>query len=276
MTRLSFVRHLSGALFASLAALPVWGQSTLDPFADPVQAEVLPGWQLPDGRRVVGLQLTLEPGWKTYWRAPGDAGIPPAFDWSKARNLRSVSIAWPTPEVHVQNGMRSIGYSDVFTIPMTLEPKSGAKPVRLRGRMDLGVCADVCMPHSLTFDATLDHSETKPTPKIAAALADVPYSAREAGVKSAVCRVAPTSDGMQIQAEIQMPHTGGREVAIIEPGMASVWVSETKAQRKGNTLTAVSEMIHENGGAFGIDRSAVRITILGSDYAVDVRGCTGG
>ena len=63
---------------------------------------------------------------------------------------------------------------------------------------------------------------------------------------------------------------------MIEPGVPDVWVSEAATTRSGNTVVAVSEMMHTEGGAFAIDRSNVRITILGGSYAVDVRGCTAG
>src|SRR5438552_1656004 len=46
----------------------------------------------------VGLQFELRPGWKTYWRSPGDAGFPPRGDWSRSSNVADVSVAWPAPE----------------------------------------------------------------------------------------------------------------------------------------------------------------------------------
>lgn len=262
------------ALCGGLALTSVFAGAGAAQDFDPIRAEVLPGWQMKDGRRMAALHLTLEPGWKTYWRAPGDAGIPPSFDWSSARNVQGIDVTWPTPSVHDQNGYRTIGYSDSVTIPVVISPKKTGKAVRLRGRMDIGVCSDVCLPHSIEFDAVLEGDATRPTPRIAAALADTPYSSDEAGVTSSVCSISPTEDGMEITAKVTLPHTGGQEVAVIEPGFGNVWVSETKTQRSGAIVTATSEMIHENGGAFAVDRSAIRITILGQDYAVDVQGCT--
>ncbi|WP_299624932.1 protein-disulfide reductase DsbD domain-containing protein [uncultured Tateyamaria sp.] len=247
-----------------------------DPFDDPVQADVLQGWDLPDGRRLAAVRLTLDPGWKTYWRAPGDAGIPPHFDWSRARNLSAVSISWPTPHVYEDNGMQSIGYKGQVVIPMYLTPDNPAKPVRLRTKMSLGVCADVCMPHQIDIDTMLDAPDLSPTPAIVAALADTPYASDEAGVTSATCRLSPTENGMRIEARVTLPHTGGREVAVIETGTKGLWISEARTTRSGDTVTAISDMVHMEGGAFGIDRSAVRITIFGGDYAVDVQGCTAG
>ncbi|WP_299691417.1 protein-disulfide reductase DsbD domain-containing protein [uncultured Tateyamaria sp.] len=269
MTRLN--RLLSGAALAALTALPM--PASAGDF-DPVTAEVLQGWTLPDGRRVAAVRLTLEPGWKTYWRAPGDAGIPPHFDWSRARNIADVDVSWPTPSVYHQNGMRSLGYTGQVVLPMHITPKRSGAPVRLRTKMSIGVCAEVCVPHTLHIDAMLDSADLSPTPAIVAALSDMPYAADEAGVVSAACRMAPTEHGMSIEAHVTLPHTGGTEVAVIEPGTPGVWVSEARTARQGDTVVAVSEMIHPDGGAFSIDRSNVRITILGGDYAVDIQGCT--
>lgn len=253
-------------------SLPV----SASPLDDVVSLTVLPGWELPDGQRMAALRLTLAPGWKTYWRAPGDAGIPPQFDWQGTRNMQTVRVSWPTPEVFFEYGMRSIGYQSDIVLPLTITPKRSDKPIRLRGELALGVCSDICVPHSLNIEALLAEPDPAPTPEIVAALAAMPYSATEAQVQSATCNVAPIEDGMKIEARVTLPHTGGQEVAVIEPGLSGVWTSEPRTARSGQTLTAISEMMHVDAKPFSVDRSAVRITIIGADYAVDIQGCTGG
>jgi DsbC/DsbD-like thiol-disulfide interchange protein len=250
--------------------------SAEDRFDVPVTGEVLPGWVQADGTRMAALRLTLAPGWKTYWRAPGDAGIPPTFDWSGSRNLSSVAVVWPTPKVFDQNGMRSIGYENELIIPLKLEPSSSGKALRLKADMELGVCADVCIPHALSFDARIDTDLTAPTPAIVAALANQPYSASEAGVRAAECIVSPTSDGLKIEARVTMPSAGNPEYVVIEPGPGDIWVSEAETKRQGNEVIAVSDLVHISGGTIALDRSAIRITVLGSKHAVDIRGCSPG
>lgn len=245
-----------------------------DNFTVPVAGEVIPGWVMKDGSRMAGLRLTLSPGWKTYWRAPGDAGIPPEFDWSASRNLKAISVNWPTPKVFDQNGMRSVGYEDTLVIPLHIEPQRDEKPVTLKATLEMGVCADVCVPHTMQFEANISTDSLTPTPAIAAALAQRPYTSDEAGVTAAQCLISPTKDGLRIEARITMPSAGGSEYVVIEPGQDNVWVSEAKTKRNGRTVTAISEMVHIEGGPIALDRSNVRITVLGSKYAVDVKGCT--
>ena len=156
-----------------------------------VQLDVLDGGKSDSGTYLGAIRLTLADGWKTYWRAPGDAGIPPQFDWSASGNVGEVSITWPAPHVFDQNGLRSIGYADQLVLPIEISPRNPAKPVRLRGEVDLGVCKDVCVPGQLTFDHTLN-ADAGRHPAIAAALAQRPFSAREAGV--ALGHMPPVSD----------------------------------------------------------------------------------
>ncbi len=267
-----FWKPVSAALTASLCFIaPAFAQG-VDQL---VQLEILDGGKTADGTYQGALRLTLKDGWKTYWRAPGDAGIPPQFDWSRSGNVGGVEITWPAPHVFDQNGLQSIGYEDQLVLPVEITPKNPAKPVRLRGEMDLGVCKDVCVPGWLDFDHTLD-AQAGRNPTIAAALAQRPFSAREAGVAGAACHLKPTADGMQIEAHITMPPAGGSEVAVIEPGNPTLWASQADTKRQGNTLIARSEVISASGGPFALDRSEVRITVLGAKHAVDIIGCSAG
>ncbi|WP_170372317.1 protein-disulfide reductase DsbD domain-containing protein [Ruegeria arenilitoris] len=252
-------------------AAPAQGQS-IDSI---VRLDVIDGGQSEDGTYLTAIRLDLEPGWKTYWRAPGDAGIPPEFDWRRSGNVGAVAITWPTPHVFDQNGLKSIGYEKQLVLPVRITPKDASKPVRLRGEVDLGVCKDVCIPASLKFDHELDAGAAR-NPAIAAALAQRPFSAREAGVTGAACRLSPTADGFQVQVQIDMPSAGGAELAVIEPGNPALWASQTETKRQGNRLTATSEVISPDGQPFALDRSAVRITVLGTKHAVDILGCSAG
>lgn len=172
------IRHLASALALCLAtALPGLAQ---DGIGTPVTAEILPGWVKPDGTRVAAIRFALAPGWKTYWRAPGDAGIPPHFDWTGSDNLRGVGITWPAPQVFREGGVLTIGYKDELVLPVTLAPGDAGQPMRLEGTLDIGVCSDICVPQRLQVAALLDHAQRTPSP-IAAALAARAFSGAEGG-----------------------------------------------------------------------------------------------
>ncbi len=243
--------------------------------SDIVQVEVLDGGMTSRGTHMGALRITLQPGWKTYWRAPGDAGIPPSFSWRGARNVGGLSITWPSPEVFLTSGYRTIGYHDQLVLPLEITPATPGKPVRLKGRMQLGVCKDVCVPAELKFDQELDGSAGL-HPAIAAAMASRPWSAKEAGVRKATCSLRPSQYGMTVTARISMPSAGGEEVAVIEPGNPKLYAGETKTRREGGQLVAETEFLPADGSPYAIDRSQLRITVLGKNHAVDIQGCSAG
>lgn len=245
-----------------------------DPFGVPATATLIDGWQQPDGTRVSAVRITLAEGWKTYWRAPGDAGIPPEFSWNGSRNLAGVAVSWPTPKVFEQNGMRSIGYSNAVTLPLSIAAKRADKPVQINLTMEIGVCKDICVPQTITLKGTLDAASGTPVPAIAAALAERPYTASEAGARGVTCTLTPSEDGLNVTAQITVPTTGGKEFVVIEAGRPDVWVSEATSHRSGNVLTARAEIVPNSSGALALDRSAMRFTVMGNSHAVDLQGCT--
>ncbi|OIQ30161.1 MAG: hypothetical protein BM562_10010 [Alphaproteobacteria bacterium MedPE-SWcel] len=237
--------------------------------------EVLDGGSTGDGHYLAALHLRLEDGWKTYWRAPGDAGIPPRFNWRGSRNVADLRLTWPTPDVFLTSGLRTIGYHDELVIPIEITPQTPGQPVRLKGRMELGLCKDVCIPSELSFDHPADLDADR-HPAIAAALAARPYSAAEAKVRAVTCRLNPSPYGMKVTARISMPSAGGPEHAVIEGGTPDLVATETKSWREGGTLVAETELLPAGNGPLVVDRSALRFTVLGTSHAVDIRGCTAG
>jgi len=83
-----------------------------------VQVQLLEGWREPDGSHYAGIEIKLAPGWKTYWRAPGDGGIPTHVSWEGSSNLQGAEIHWPRPGVFRAGGMRSVGYDENVVLPV--------------------------------------------------------------------------------------------------------------------------------------------------------------
>ncbi len=261
---------------ATLVALMTCGGIAAQSLEDVVQADILNGWRAQDGSHIAALRIRLSPGWKTYWRTPGDAGIPPRITWRGSHNMRNAEITWPTPVVFDQNGMRSIGYKEEVILPLRINPDDIDGPIHLNGKLEIGVCSDICVPQTLKVSADLTSDNVKPVPAIAAALASRPFSASEAGVQSATCRMSPTSGGISVTATVRVPSTGGQETVVIEANNPQIWVTEAKSQRNGGTITATADLMHQDGDAFLVDRSELRITVLGRKHAVDIRGCNAG
>lgn len=237
-----------------------------------LSASLLSGWTTEGGNRMAGLDLTLAPGWKTYWRSPGDAGIPPSFDWSMSENVKSVQIHWPAPSFFEAAGMTSIGYRDRVILPLEVTPVDPSKPVRLAVTADLGVCDEICLPAHVELSTELP-VEGAPEQQITAALADRAASADEAGLSGLGCTVEPIADGLRLTARMRLPDPGGKEVVAFETADPAVWVAQADTNRDGEELVTMTELVPPAGAPFTLDRSTVTLTILAADRAVEVRGC---
>jgi DsbC/DsbD-like thiol-disulfide interchange protein len=127
-----------------------------------------------------GIELRLGNGWKTYWRYPGDSGVPPRFDFSKSTNVKSVAVRWPAPHRFTDENGASIGYKNSVMLPLDIVPADPKQPVTLRLTLEYAICEKLCIPAA--GSATL----TVPTPSsfdraLAAAQAHVPRAATLGG-----------------------------------------------------------------------------------------------
>jgi DsbC/DsbD-like thiol-disulfide interchange protein len=239
---------------------------------DVLQAQLRPGWQTENGSHMAAVDLVLAPGWKTYWRSPGDAGIPPSFDWSGSENVKSVRIHWPAPAVFHANGMQTIGYHDQLILPVEVLPKDPGLPVRLDVRMELGVCDEICLPAAVHLTTDLAPPGAS-DPGIKAALAQRAATAQEAGVSGVSCQIDPIKDGLRLTARLGLPDPGAPEVVAFETADRSVWVAAAVTERQGGELVAMTELVPPSGTPFALDRSKVTMTILAATGAVEVKGC---
>lgn len=98
------------------------------------------------GAWTAGLEITLAEGWKTYWRLPGDSGVPPQFDWSRSTNLAGVTVGWPAPRRFSEAAGETIGYRDRIVLPLRVDPADPQKPVGLALSLFYAVCKDICIP----------------------------------------------------------------------------------------------------------------------------------
>ncbi len=117
-----------------------------------------------DGDSVqLGLQFKLKPGWKIYWRSPGDAGFPPQPDWSGSANLQSIAIEWPAPERFTVLGLQTLGYKEEVVFPLTITRKDPSAPLELAGAIRYLVCSEICIPYDAEVALYLEQGPLKPS-----------------------------------------------------------------------------------------------------------------
>lgn len=272
--------QLALAATLALSASPAPAQQTRSLAIRPaattptIEAGVRTGWLTRGGTRMAAIDLRLSPGWKTYWRSPGEAGIPPVFDWSASQNLADVRVLWPRPQIFDLNGLRTLGYGGTLVLPIEVTPIDPTRPVVLRVHMELGVCRDVCLPADFAVEAVLHPQESGSDSAISAALAAQPKPGRAAGLSRLTCQVDPIRDGLRVTASMDIDPLGaGPETVVLETEDAGIWVSTAVVTRQGRRLTATSDLVTPSGKPFALNRAGLTVTVVGQTGAVETRGC---
>ncbi|MEM8743169.1 MAG: protein-disulfide reductase DsbD domain-containing protein [Pseudomonadota bacterium] len=109
-------------------------------------------WKNDKKALIAGIQIKLDKGWKTYWRYPGDSGLPPSFHWTGSKNLKEAKVLWPAPLRFHDSAGTSIGYKNEVLFPVLIKPVKAGEPVDLNLKMEFAVCADICIPAEASFN----------------------------------------------------------------------------------------------------------------------------
>lgn len=153
------MRAALGAVVAIILSCSHAWAETSEPFSSPAvtarlitaQNGVAPG----NTSLTVGLQLELGEGWKTYWRSPGEVGLPPEIDWSGSTNIVDVEMQYPAPDRFSAFGIENFGYSDEVVFPFQMRLGEADSPVMLEAKVNILVCADICLPASFELSLAL-------------------------------------------------------------------------------------------------------------------------
>ena len=124
------------------------------------------------------VQIEMAPGWKTYWRHPGEAGgIPPQFTWTGSKNLRNVEVLYPAPKRLTDPIGDTVGYTDGVIFPVRIVAKQPDQPVDLNLFLRFGICKDICVPSEAKMRIELPVSAEISLPsEMSQALQQVPRS----------------------------------------------------------------------------------------------------
>jgi DsbC/DsbD-like thiol-disulfide interchange protein len=169
-----------------------------------------------------GIALQLQPGWKTYWRTPGDSGVPPRFDFSRSDNIEAVTILWPAPTKFPDGaGGHSLGYEKHVVLPLRIVVKNPDKAVTLRAAINYAVCEKLCIP--IEANPELDFTSVASTEDSAlfAALDTVPKPANIGDPNPLTIRDVKRDGKLGVVVDVVSPDTG--EVNLFVEGPTPDW-----------------------------------------------------
>jgi len=208
-------------LAASLATSALAGDSS------PWQRDAHSALRLVAGSRsggvlLGGIAIQLEPGWKTYWRNPGDSGVPPRFDFSKSDNVEAVTILWPAPMKFDDGaGGFSLGYKKQVVLPLRIVAKSADKPVTLRAAITYAVCDKLCVPVEASSELTFMSVASTEDGGLAAALDAVPKPAAIGDPNPLTIRNVKRDGDKKVLFDVAAP--AGTEVSLFVEGPTPDW-----------------------------------------------------
>ncbi len=151
-----------------------------------------------------GIEIIMGEGWKTYWRVPGESGVPPNFDWNGSTNLESVHIDWPAPTRYRDQAGESIGYKDRVVYPLYVMPSDAAQPVQLKLNLFYAVCDEICIPGSAQLAATLTEATASDADRAVIAEFRRRIPSRSAGpVAVTGSKIAADEDGLALAVTVK-------------------------------------------------------------------------
>jgi DsbC/DsbD-like thiol-disulfide interchange protein len=149
-----------------------------------------------------GVEVRLDPGWHTYWRYPGDAGVPPRFDFSGSQNAAKVRVRYPAPQAIVDETGTTLGYQHHVVFPLQITPTNPGRPVTLHLNLDYAICEKLCVPAKGETTLVLAAGQSSHAKLLAAAEARVPQPVDAAKLGLTARR---GKDGADVLVELAAP-----------------------------------------------------------------------
>ena len=149
-----------------------------------------------------GLEFRLSPGWKVYWRSPGDAGLPPELDFTGSGAVAGHHLSFPAPTRFSILGFDSYGYSDAVILPLRLDLVRAGRDLVVAAGLEGLVCSDICIPVQEVLTLSVPAGEAKPSSH-ARRMAEFRSSVPSAGTAGGVSLrgVAIDGEGLSLALE---------------------------------------------------------------------------
>jgi DsbC/DsbD-like thiol-disulfide interchange protein len=217
-----------------------------------------------------GIAFALQPGWKTYWRTPGDSGVPPRFDFSKSDNIEAVTVLWPAPmQFDDGAGGHSLGYKGQVVLPLRIVAKSADKPVTLRAAINYAVCEKLCIPVDANAELAFASVASTEDSALHAALDTVPKPANVGDPNPLTIRDVKREGKSAVVVDVATPDA--REVSLFVEGPTPDWALPVPKLIEGGPPGVKRFSFELDGLPPGAspEGAALKLTLVGGDRAYE-------
>jgi DsbC/DsbD-like thiol-disulfide interchange protein len=217
-----------------------------------------------------GIALQLQQGWHTYWRNPGDSGVPPRFDFSKSDNVEAVTVLWPAPQKFDDGaGGVSLGYRDQIVLPLRIVAKSVDKPVTLRAAVEYAVCEKICIPVQANAELAFASVASTEDGALFAALDTVPKPANVGDPNPLTIRDVKREGKSQVLVDVVTPDA--HNVSLFVEGPTPDWGLPVPAPVEHSPPGVKRFSFQLDGVPPGVnpDGAALKLTLVGADRSYE-------
>jgi DsbC/DsbD-like thiol-disulfide interchange protein len=261
---------LAATLLASLPAIEARAQD-----ASPWQRDSHSAVRLLAGSRsgavlMGGIALQLQAGWKTYWRTPGDSGVPPRFDFSKSENVEAVTVLWPAPmQFDDGAGGHSLGYKGQVVLPLRIVAKNADKPVTLRAAINYAVCEKLCIPVEANAELAFASVASTEDGALHAALDTVPKPANVGDPNPLTIRDVKREGKSAVVVDVAT--SDARDVSLFVEGPTPDWALPVPKLIEGGPPGVKRFSFELDGLPPGAspEGAALKLTLVGGDRAYE-------
>ena len=217
-----------------------------------------------------GIAIQLQDGWKTYWRNPGDSGVPPRFDFSKSDNVEAVTVLWPAPMKFDDGaGGFSLGYKKQVVLPLRIVAKNNDKPVTLRAQISYAVCDKLCIPVEAASELTFSSVASTEDGNLSAALDSVPKPTNIGDPSPVTIRDVRREGAKLVVVDVSAPET--KDVHLFVEGPTPDWALPIPKLVE-NSPPGVKRFAFELDGlppGAKPDGAALKLTLVGGERAYE-------
>src|ERR1700729_1527867 len=217
-----------------------------------------------------GIAFQLQPGWKAYWRTPGDSGVPPRFDFSKSENIEAVTILWPAPMKFDDGaGGSSLGYHDQIVLPLRIVAKNTDNPVTLRAAVNYAVCDKLCVPVEADVELSFTSVASTEDSALFAALDTVPKPANVGDPNPLTIRDVKRDGKLGVVVDVVTPDNG--KVNLFVEGPTPDWSLPVPKSLEFGT-TGVRRFAFDLDGlppGANPDGAALKLTLVGTEHSYE-------
>jgi DsbC/DsbD-like thiol-disulfide interchange protein len=220
-----------------------------------------------------GIEIRLQKGWHTYWRYPGDAGVPPRFDFAGSQNIKSIEVLWPAPQRIPEQGLVTIGYTGDVILPLAIVPQNSGEPIKLRLKLDYAVCETLCVPAEGKAELTLSGAPSPHDGALTAAEARLPHKAAVGeGSTLAIKSVRREAAGNRARVLVDVAASPPAAVALFAEGPTPEWALPVPVAVDGAPKGLQRFAFDLDGAPPGAtyDGAAIALTAVAGDAAIEV------